>query len=143
MADFLKLANGHLAFQLYIKLHPAERTKEVYETVFNGDERVQILLSSESPSTFDLLSRAHLHLSISSTCHYEALGLGAPTVILPFPTHEDILPLHKAGYAFLAQTPQALLDIALEWQHLSISPEVGSFYFQTNTLANMKKELGL
>lgn len=143
MADFLKLAQGQLAFRLYIKLHPAERSKEVYEVVFSADERVRILLSSEAPSTFELLSQAHLHLSIYSTCHYEALGLGVPTVILPLTSYEMVLHLKEAGQAFLASTPQALLDIVLQTKHYQVPAEVGAYYFETNALANMKKEMGL
>lgn len=143
LKDFLELAGEQWEFKLYIKLHPAERSKDMYQVAFGADERVSVLLSSELPSTFELLSHAHLHLSISSTCHYEALGLGIPTVILPFVTHEDMLSLYEAGCAFLARTPRDLLDIILQHEQWNMPPEISALYFKAGALENMKRELGL
>lgn len=143
IADFLRLADIGSSFCLNIKLHPTERSKEPYEALLGTDKRVRILLGNESPSTFELLSKAHLHLSISSTCHYEALGLGVPTILLPFATHEDILSICTTGYAFLVETPQDLVDLILKINHSQVPAEVGAYYFETNVLANMRRELRL
>jgi hypothetical protein len=142
IADFLKLAEGRLPLRLNIKLHPGyEANKEVYEVAFQNDKRVRVILGSEQPSTFQLLTKTHFHLSISSTCHYEALGLGVPTIILPFATHEIILPLYQAGHAFLAQTPQNLLDIIFQWRNCTVPIELSTFYFEPGALENMKSVL--
>jgi hypothetical protein len=142
MTDFLKLAAGQLDVCLYLKLHPAyETNKTVYN--FQRDPRVQVLLGSESPSTFELIAQAHFHISVSSTCHYEALGLSVPTVILPFATYEMVRHLNKAGHAFLAQTPQELFDIILRYRDYQVPPEVSALYFRPNALENIKQELNL
>lgn len=142
--DFLELATEKLSFHLYIKLHPVyEPSKERYEQVFGDDARVSILLSTENPSTFELLRVARFHLSISSTCHYDALGLGAFTVILPFTTHDVVAPLHEAGHAFLVSSPDELLDVILQWKDKRLPDDVGSYYFKANAIENIKRELGV
>lgn len=140
----MEAAANRLDLFLYIKLHPIyETSKEQYMNAFQTDQRVRVLLGSEAPSTFELLSQANLHLSISSTCHYEALGLGVPTVILPFSTHEVVLRLHQVGHAFLVRTPLELLVIAEQWRDLSVPSEVSEQYFKPNALENIKRELGV
>jgi hypothetical protein len=144
VSDFLAAASGQLNYRLYIRLHPDYETdKSPYVGAFRTNNHVQVLLGNEQPSTFELLTRAHLHLSISSTCHYDALGLGVPTVILPFVTHEIILPLHKAGHAFLVQTPQELVNIALQCKNYVVPDKVVELYFKPGALENMKRELGV
>lgn len=141
---FLELATGRLSFHLYIKLHPVyEPSKERYEQVLGHDARVSILLGTENPSTFELLRAAQFHLSISSTCHYEALGLGAFSVILPFTTHDIVAPLHEAGHAFLVSSPKDLLDVILRWKDQRLPEDVGSYYFKANAVANIKREIGV
>jgi hypothetical protein len=123
-------------------LHPVyETSKTLYEGAFKDDPRVQVLLGNEDPSTFDLLTLVDFHLSISSTCHYDALGLGVPTIILPFATYENVLSLHELGDAFLARTPTELLDILLRWKGREVPNEVGEFYFKKGALENMKREV--
>ena len=144
VADFLKVADGQLEFRLYIKLHPAYETgKALYEAAFQTDERVRVILGSEPPSTFELLTRANVHASISSTCHYEALALGVPTVILRLAMHEFVLPLYEAGHAFLARTPQDLLGIILQCRHYKVPDDIGEWYFKPGGLENIKRELGI
>jgi hypothetical protein len=142
MADFLEAATGHLNVRLYIKLHPVyEMSKAPYLTAFREDQRVQVLRGDEAPSTFELLTQADVHLSISSTCHYEALGLGVPTVILPFATHDVVLPLYAAGHASLAHTSQDLLNIILQWQDRKIPADISEWYFKVGALESIKREL--
>jgi hypothetical protein len=144
LADFLKAAQEQLDLRLYIKLHPGyETSTDLYEAAFQNDPRVHVFLGHEEPSTFELLSQAHIHLSISSSCHYEALALGVPTVILPFALHEIVLPLYEAGHAFLVHTPGELLDIVLQWKELEVPDDIGEYYFKSGALNNIKKELGI
>ncbi|MGB0383232.1 MAG: hypothetical protein ACPGWR_00285 [Ardenticatenaceae bacterium] len=139
---FLKLAKGKLELRLYIKPHPVyETSKAIYDAAFQADDRVCILLGSEPPSTFELLTRADLNLSIHSSCHFDALALGVPTVILPLTGYERVLPLYESGHAFLAQTPQELLDIVWQSKEQTVPSEVSKWYCETNALENMKKEL--
>lgn len=144
VVDFLKIAERQLEFRLYLKLHPVYETgKALYDAAFQADERVRVILGNEPPSTFELLACADVHASISSTCHYEALGLGVPTVILPLATHEIILPLYEAGHAFLAQTPQDWLDIILQCRHYEVPDDIGEWYFKPGALENIKRQLGI
>lgn len=143
MSEFLKLIGERLAVELYIKLHPVYETdKEIYESAFPEDKRVHVISGSEAPSTFELLSSADLHLSISSACHYDALGLGVPTVIIPLANCDWVLSLSRAGHAFLAETPQALLEIVSELgRGGGVPDELGAYYFRPNALENMKSAL--
>jgi hypothetical protein len=101
-----------------------------------------VISGSEEPSTFELLLSADVHVSISSSCHYDALGLGVPTVILPLANSEWILPLHrKSGHAHLAPTPQALLDTVLQLKKSSVPETVGAYYFRPGAVENMKAAL--
>ena len=141
LLEFTEIAEGCLDLCLYIKLHPKDTDKSLFQSAFEGNKHVHILLGNEPPSTLELLARADIHVSIYSTCHYEALALGTPTVILPFTGHEVMLSLHKAGHAFLARTPRDLLDIILNHQHDKVPDEVSAFYFEPNAVENMKMEL--
>lgn len=144
VSDFLKRAHGQLAFRLYVRMHPAYDTrKELYDAAFRADEHVHIIAAGEYPSTFELLAQANLHVSIYSACHYDALGLGVPTVILPLAGHENVLHLYAAGHAFLAETPRDLLDIVLRWRDYTVPAEVSEQYFRTGALENIKRELGV
>jgi hypothetical protein len=143
MAEFLQASRDVPGLELWVKLHPIyERSPEAYLGAFRGDSRVQVLPGSEDPSTFELLSRASVHVSVSSSCHYDALGLGVPTVILPLPTHEIVLPLQQAGHALLARTPVDLVHIVAGWRGLQVPPEVSGHYFHPNSIRNMREDLG-
>ncbi len=141
---FIKLAQGVINIRLIVKLHPIYDTnKEIYQSVFDSNDNIQIFLGNEDPSTFELITKANIHISISSTCHYEALGLGVPTVILGLSTSEKVfLDLYDEGYALLARNPQELLDIVKQWETYTVASEISSYYFKPDTLANMKRELG-
>ena len=142
MSEFLQIVEGQAEINLTLKLHPAfDNSKETYEREFGTNSRVRIVSGSERPSTFELLAAADLHLSISSTCHYDALGLGVPTVILPLANSGWVLPLHRSGHAFLAPTPEALLDIVLKLDETSVPADVGAYYFQPGAVENMKRAL--
>jgi hypothetical protein len=141
VAQFLDLAQSKAPIRLYVKLHPGELSTAPYEAVLGRFDCVTILLGRTAPSTFDLLRRARFHLSISSSCHYEALGLGVPTVILPFATHDRLLPLVHAGHAFLARSPSALADLVSSSLGPPPSKSVSNLYFVPGALENMKREL--
>lgn len=137
LAEFLQ-ATPDADLRLVVKLHPAyEREKDAYARVM-ADPRVTVLLGSEGESTFDLLVRAHLHLSVSSTCHYEALGLGVPTAILPFATHEIVEPLRVAGHATLLAAPADLTALLREGGGPRVPPEVSAYYFAPDALRRVR-----
>ncbi len=142
LSRFLSLIPKELDYRLFIKLHPInERDISLYETLYRGNDRVRVFLGTESPSTFDLLAEADLHLSISSACHYDALGLGVPTVVLALPNHEIVLHLVASRQARIAVTPEDIVDIVKECRVITIPPEVSGYYFLPDALPRIKKEL--
>lgn len=143
MAEFLRLTADMSGLELLVKLHPIyERSPDAYLQAFRGDPRVQVFSGSEDPSTFELLCRANLHVSVSSSCHYDAIGLGVPTVILALPTHEIVLPLQQAGHALLAATPADLVALVRDWGSLRVPPDISGYYFRPNSIRNMAADLG-
>jgi hypothetical protein len=139
LVEFLKHSTKPV--EIDIKLHPRESNRQPYETAFKGNPNVRIVSAHESPSTFELITKADYHVSIYSTCHYEALGLGKPTIILPFTNHELMLPLceRAPSYALLARTPEEM-----DWiiaQERNVPPEIASYYFRDGALENMLNEL--
>jgi hypothetical protein len=144
MAEFLRASRHVPGLELWVKLHPIyEGSPDAYLEAFRGDSRVRVFSGNEDPSTFELLSRASVHVSVSSSCHYDALGLGVPTVILPLPTHEIVLPLHQAGHALLAPTAADLARIVAGWPDLRVSPMVSGYFFRPHAIRNMREDLGL
>lgn len=144
ITEFLELARRKLEVALVFKLHPIRETnKSRYVEAFQKRENVHVILGNEPPTTFQLLSKAEFHVSVSSACHYEALGLHVPTIILPLKLHELVLPLKETGYAFLARTPQDLLNIILKQRHRKVPHEVGGAFFAYAALENIKRELGV
>lgn len=142
LAEFLS-AEPDPSLRLVVKLHPGyERAKDAYAALA-GDGRVEVLLGSEGESTFDLLARAHLHLSVSSTCHYEALGLGVPTAVLPFATHEIVQPLCAAGHARLLAEPADLAALLREGGGPRVPPEVSGYYFAPDALCRVRALMDL
>jgi hypothetical protein len=143
LAEFLAL-EGARDLELIVKLHPAyEPNKETYAAILDGDERATVLLGTEGDSTFDLLCRADLHLSISSTCHYEALGLGVPTAVLPFASHEIMRHLWEDGHATILSTPSDLQALLHREATLQLDDAVSAHYFLPGALERLQSLLGV
>ena len=126
-----------------LKLHPIydSSSRETYELALRGGD-VRILASDQRPSTLELLSAADAHVSISSACHYESLGIGVPTIVLPLPGHEHVLPLVDAGHAALAATPAELLRHLRDVRDLRVPEEVSGRYYRPGALETIARELG-
>lgn len=131
--------------RLSIRLHPIyDPDPRVYaEPLARYGARVEVVAGHEEPSTFERLRRAHLHLSVSSACHYDALGLGVPTVVLPFHSHEVVLPLVAAGHAQVARTPADLASLVSTWRDLALPAGVSEYYFAPGARAGILREMGL
>jgi hypothetical protein len=140
--EFVRLASDQLPLRLYIKLHPIfEQNRTKYEQAFRAYPHVEVIPGGAEPSRFALLARSHFHLSITSTCHFEALALGVPTILLPFTNHELLLHLCDTGYAFLARTPRELLEIVQQHRGEQVPREVGDHFFLSGALEHMLQEL--
>ena len=128
--------------QVDLKLHPIydSSSKAIYDEALAGVAGVRVLASEEPPSTLELLSVADAHVSISSACHYEALGLGVPTIVVPLPGHEEVLPLVEAGDAALAETPAELLRLLEDPP--DVPRKVSHRYYRPGALERIAAELG-
>lgn len=145
LRDTLAILVPRIPLQLVVKLHPIhDSDPRPYLRGFAAfREQVDVLGGDQGESTFDLLRRAHLHVSIASASHYDAVGLGVPTAILPFRTHEVVLPMYRAGHAHLTRTPQDLANLVQGWQNLRLPADIGEYYFRSGARANILRELGL
>jgi len=139
--EYCRLAGGDNHYQIIFKLHPGENDKSRYLSAFKHDPRVQIFLGNEGLSTYELLVGADLHASIYSTCHYEALALGVPTIILPFTNHQTVMHLVDSGVGFLVNTPKDLFDLVAKRDKIEIPKETGEYYFKSGALQNMLQAL--
>jgi hypothetical protein len=125
-------------------MHPvSDRDRNPYERAFKGITNVKILSGSELPSTFELLVDSDYHASIASAAHYDALGLGVPTIIMPFAGHELLMPLVDLGHARLASTPQEMLNIVMAKEIPSLSNETRAYYYLPDSVQEIRKCLGI
>jgi hypothetical protein len=138
---FLERAKTMIPLRLYVKLHPSERSREPYERALGEFDNVTLLASQEPPSVFDLLRRTTYHMSAASTCHYEAIGLGVPTVVLPFTGHDRFLHLVRTGQAVLPASVDELLELASQPAGAKIPSAFAELYFTPGALHNMREEL--
>lgn len=140
VAAFLKLYAGPLRFN--IRLHPGyEAGASHYDGRFAHDDRVSLWRGNSKPDTFEMIAMSDLHLSISSACHFEALGIGTPTGILALPGHELVLDLAKSGDAILVDSP-ATLAALVENRSWGVVPSATSDrYFRGDHIGNMRAVL--
>lgn len=145
--SFLQLADAQPADQqiplrIVFKAHPVYSTRDDrFIDAFGGDTRVELVTGAQRPGTFELLKQAHFHLSIYSTCHYEALALGVPTLVLPFTGVENVMKMLAVGDAILADTPETLLQIVAGWRTATVPAGIGERYFTPDALSNIRYEL--
>jgi hypothetical protein len=137
VAAFLRLYSGQLQFN--IRLHPGyEAGASHYDGRFSNDDRVSLWPGNSKPDTFEMIAMSDLHLSLSSACHFEALGIGTPTGILALPGHELVLDLGKSGDAILIESPAALAAL-VENRSWGVVPRSASDrYFRRDHIANMR-----
>ncbi|OCW57008.1 hypothetical protein [Hoeflea olei] len=127
IASFLQLCEA--TFELVIKLHPAyDGDQDFYAQRFGKDPRVVIEPGTSAIGTDTLIARSDLHISISSACHYDALGIGTPTGILALETHEAMADLLGVPGACLIATPADLAGLVRN-RAFGVVPEQTSRYF--------------
>jgi hypothetical protein len=145
LSEALNQVIPEVPLRLFVKLHPIyDVDSQPYrDALAPFHDHVEVLTAQEGPSTFEFLQRANLHLSIASASHYDAVGLGVPTIILPFTTHDIVLPMFRAGDASLARTVDDLAMLIRNWQSLNVSTDVSEYYFRSDALANILRELNL
>lgn len=111
LAEFLGLAeNARLEYTLTIKVHRGERAfVGEYEALGRLSARVSVVPPYEA-DTLALIAGADVHVSGWSTCHYESVALGTPTVVLIFPGPDRVEGLNGFSSVWRAYTARELLD---------------------------------
>lgn len=124
--------------RIIVKLHPFyDQDPAPYESALGTEERLIIEAGGEGVSTFERLLEADLHASISSACHYDALALGTPTVILGLPSHEMVLSIRESGHASLANSPQEWADVVRATTGARVPEAVRCHYIRSGAIENM------
>ena len=144
VADALSALHAEREIRLFVKPHPTyDQEYEGWWDIFGRDPRVRIVPPSEAPSTFELLARSDVHLSVASATHYDALGLGVPTIVLPMKHHNVVEGLLDAGHAQLANIPSELANLIETTAGKRVPPEVSHYYHAPGAVRNMLGELNL
>lgn len=142
--NFIEMAKKKFDYFLTIKMHPSFDTdKTFYISRLDHCDKIRIVGGAELPTTHELLAHCDLHLSGASTCHFDALGCGVPTVLLPMANYEILMPLVASGHALVAHTPNDLVRIVSAWRDLLVPNEVSYLYYKPNALVNIRRELGI
>lgn len=137
VAAFLKLYSGPLQFN--IRLHPGyEIGTSPYDGRFSGDYRVKLWPGNSRPDTFEMIAMSDLHLSVSSACHYEALGIGTPTGVVALPGHELVLDLVRRDDATLVDSPAALAILVKNRSWPTVSNHASDRYFRRGHIENIR-----
>lgn len=133
--------------QLVVKLHPAyDSSRELYVKTLGGDSRVQIVRGRDDPNSYELISRTDLHLSIASACHFDALGIGTPTLVIGLAGYPLVQGLIDAGDALFAGSPEDLAEIVSRRAWTPVSEAVSDKYYRhgfvQNLMSVMHREAG-
>jgi hypothetical protein len=126
------------SFELVIKLHPSYDSAARQEfAALAARPGVRVVAGAESPDTYELLSQADLHLSIASACHFDALGVGVPTVIVPLAGHEALLELVDDTSVSLATDPAAIWSLPLT----PVAPDRAASFYAAGFADNLRRLL--
>lgn len=132
LESFCAICERHrVDFTLTLKTHPREVSFHAYEKLLQNHPRITLIPSNSPPSTYELMTRTDFHLSIFSTSHFEALGLGVPTIVLGLPGHTTVASLYEEGDAKLAKTPEELFEIVRQGPK-PVTPDKSQKYYSTN-----------
>src|SRR5262245_32950379 len=111
LVEFIGLAGqGHLDYTLAIKVHRGERNlMHEYEALCALSPRVSVV-SPYADDTLAMIAAADVHVSAWSTCHYEAVALGTPTIVLVFPGPDRVEGLKEFSLVTRAESAAQLLQ---------------------------------
>lgn len=124
---------------LTVKLHPAfDDSAAPYIRMLAADDRVRIVLGSEDPNTYELIADSDVHLSIASACHYDALGIGTPTVVIGLAGHWLVQGLVDGGDALLAHNPEELAAIVSRRDWKPVEDAVSDKYYRHGFVDNVR-----
>lgn len=124
--------------RLVVRLHPGyDGDGGNYRAIADRDPRLVVMPGDTAPSTHEVIAMSDLHVSISSTCHYDALGIGTPTAVLGLPGHASMAELVETGMARRIDTPEQLALMVRERSWGMVTPEQSSYFFRPGYVENM------
>lgn len=125
--------------KLTIKLHPAydQDTRSIYTNALGKDSRVEIIGGQDDPNTYELIALADMHISIASACHYDALSIGTPTMVIGLPGHQLVMPLVECGDGLFAMNAKKMAHIIDGRAWVAPSMETQAKYCQQGFSENL------
>lgn len=141
LIEFIKSALALIVVDVSImlKLHPSyDLDKTVYVSALGDDGRITVVSGAESPATLDALALADLHISIGSTCHYDALSLGVPTAIMGLAGSELVVDLANNGSAIFMDSPIKMADLINHRAWIQPSERMKQYYCRSGFLDKLK-----
>jgi hypothetical protein len=136
LAQFLAASSE--PFRLIVRLHPGyDGDGANYRAIASGDPRLEVMPGDAAPATHEVIALSDLHLSISSTCHYDALGIGTPTAVLGLPGHASMAELVETGMAPRIDTPEQLALLVRQRSWGLVTAEQSSYFFRPGYVENM------
>lgn len=124
--------------RLAVKLHPAfDNDKELYSKALGGDPRAVIIAGHDEPNTYELIALADVHLSIASACHYDALGIGTPTIVIGLSGYSLVQNLIDSEEALFAANPETLADIVELRSWKTVSDDSSANYYRHGFASNL------
>lgn len=136
------LQNASVPIKIHIKLHPAyDVEEELYAQYLGHEPRVEIISGKSTRSTHELIALSDLHLSISSASHYDALGIGTPTGIIPFETYQSVAAILQHDGAFLVDNPERFAAIVSRRGWPVVPVKTKDHFFAQGFVGNMTRLL--
>jgi hypothetical protein len=134
--DFLTAYSGSIRF--IIRLHPGYvGDGDTYRAIARRDPRLEVMEGGAMPPTHEMIALSDLHLSISSICHYESLGIGTPTAVLGMPGHTNMTKLMGTGAAPLIESPEQLAHMIRLRNWAVVTSDQSNYFFRPGYITNM------
>ena len=123
---------------LTVKLHPAyDSSPKPYAIMLGADPRARIVGGHDDPNTYELIVESDLHMSIASACHYDALGIGTPTLVIGLAGYQLMEDILVAGDALFASNPEELVEIVSRHTWEPVTAAVSGKYYRNGFVQNL------
>jgi hypothetical protein len=111
LSEFIHRAeSATLDYELAIKVHRNERDQMGEYEALRAISAAVSVVSPYAKDTLEMIASADVHVSAWSTCHYEAVALGTPTIVLVFPGPDRVEGLKEFSLVTRASTASELLE---------------------------------
>lgn len=110
--ELANCAPAELDWRLSVKLHPYYDCDPREFERLKKHQRITVISGGEQPNVFELLAEADLHLTISSTCHFDAAAIGVRSMVIPLAGHELLTDTVDGQLFFLAHAPSEAWKVA-------------------------------